>query len=177
MTRPTTTVRHLLRRIPAPGLATAVALLPFNAQAADSPFLQWLSTPATVANWQLLVLVLLALAAPVWLGLVLLRRLGPAWRRYREDHFLGMHWRWHYKGGQPEAIRCYCPQDDTQLTYHYSQTDNEVHFHCETCDRIYGSFAGDAAYVRGVIRRQIQRKLRTGEWQTPESTAAQAREE
>ncbi len=151
-------------------------LLPTSAQAADSPLLQWLGTTTTLPNWQLLLLGLLALAAPLWLTVALYRRLGPAWRRYREDHFLGMRWRWNYKGDKPQEIRCYCPEDDTQLTYHYSQTDNEVHFRCETCERIYGSFAGDVSYVRGVISRQIQRKLRTGEWQTPQTNGAAAGE-
>ena len=147
-------------------------LLPASAQAAESPFVQWLADATTVANWQLLILGLLALAAPTWLTVVVLRRLTPAWRRYREDHFLGMRWRWDYKNSQPQNVRCYCPEDDTQLTYHYSQTDNEVIFRCETCERIYGSFAGDVSYVRGVIRRQIQRKLRTGEWQPREANGA-----
>ncbi len=152
-------------------------LLPAVAQAAESPLVQWLGTSATIPNWQLLVLGLLALAAPAWLTVILYRRLGPAWRRYREDDFLGMRWRWNYKGGEPQEIRCYCPEDDTQLTYHYSQTDNEVHFRCETCERIYGSFAGDVSYVRGVIRRQVQRKLRTGEWQMPAANGASVGEQ
>ncbi len=132
--------------------------------------LGWLVMDVSLTGWQFSLLVLAALAGPVWLGTTVARRLAAAWRGYRMDEFLGIRWRWRYRGDMPTAIDAFCPADDTQLIYHYSQSDNEVLFRCETCNREYGSFAGDAGYVRGIVRRQIERKLRTGEWQEADAS-------
>ncbi|HYW04184.1 MAG TPA: hypothetical protein VFA86_09600 [Gammaproteobacteria bacterium] len=147
--------------------AALVLLVPEARQTASVAASQtgdFLGAQYTLRGWQL-ALILLAFLPTLGRGL---RRLVDMWaggrQRYRQDHFLGLRWRWRYRHGAPTGIWCYCPGDDTQLIYNYSQVDNEVTFHCETCGKRYGSFAGDYSYVRGLIRRQIDRKLRTGEW-------------
>lgn len=124
----------------------------------------FLNAEFTLRGW-VLALVVVAFMPSIAAGL---RHLADLWaggrKRYREDHFLGLRWRWRWRRGRPVDIWCYCPDDDTQLVFRYSQADNEVTFQCETCGRRYGSFAGDYSYVRGLIRRQIDRKLRSGEW-------------
>ncbi len=88
----------------------------------------------------------------------------PNWRDYNEDEILKMRWRWRYTsyGGNIENIVCFCPSDDTQLIY--EDWGSQVVFRCETCRRQFGPIQGSHGYIIGMIERQIQRKLRTGEW-------------
>jgi hypothetical protein len=88
----------------------------------------------------------------------------PDWRYYNQDEIMGMHWRWRYSpyNADIEGIWSFCPDDDTELVYlkGYSQ----VSFRCETCKKQFGPFEGDLAYMLEMVKRQIRRKLRTGDW-------------
>jgi len=75
-----------------------------------------------------------------------------------------MVWRWCYSetGHRVESLWCFCPHDDTTLV-HREEYDR-VSFECETCHRRFGPLPGDRIQAISMIIRQIDRKLRTGEW-------------
>jgi hypothetical protein len=91
----------------------------------------------------------------------------PNYFSYTEDVFMGMKWRWAYPLGDYE-LRPYCLVCDTILVY--EEWPNRVMaektlFHCETCERVVSEQQGDHNYVVAKVHRQIERKVRTGEWQ------------
>lgn len=88
----------------------------------------------------------------------------PNWHDYKQDEIFGMRWRWDYGlySGGIINISCFCPSDDTQLIY--EDWGSKVAFQCETCNTRFGPFEGQINYFFGKIERQIQRKLRSGEW-------------
>lgn len=125
--------------------------------------------------WLLYVLAGGCLVLVVRVILSLLSSGGPTWRDYTQDTFpvLGdMVWRWDYVHGKPFDVWCYCPNDDTKLVYstrqgnRYSLHRNELitRVTCETCGKTYPPVLGDVPYIVNAARRQIDRKLRTGEW-------------
>ena len=126
--------------------------------------LSFLTDEVTLAGWQVVVMLAGCFGALLCVGAYVWRSYGRGRGAYRSDRFLGMTWRWRYRRGRPVNIWCYCPDDDSELVYSYSQLERQVTFECETCGRRFGQFSGDHNYVRGLVRRQIQRKLRTGEW-------------
>ncbi len=89
----------------------------------------------------------------------------PKWK-YKQDNFEGMVWRWHYVGGRPTNPVAYCPHDDTAIVWREDDYRMWVLGWCETCRRGFGKFDGGMNSVRGKIQRQIERKLRVGEWKS-----------
>jgi predicted membrane protein len=87
----------------------------------------------------------------------------PEWLNYTTDYFDGMTWRWEYFENSVNNLRCYCPNDDTLLIH--SRGYESITFHCETCRREFGPFKGDRDYILAKTERQIERKVRNGEWE------------
>ncbi|MGO9622407.1 MAG: hypothetical protein ACLPT6_13505 [Desulfobaccales bacterium] len=88
----------------------------------------------------------------------------PSWHDYDQDVILEIRWRWHYSpyGGEIANISYFCPSDDTQLIY--EDWGSKTVFRCETCGRRFGPMEGSRNYIIGMVQRQIDRKIRTGEW-------------
>lgn len=82
---------------------------------------------------------------------------------HNHDLIFGMCWRWGYSSSKADIERlwCFCPHDDTELLSEgfYSQS-----FRCETCKRKFGPFEDTQGDLFGMVKRQIHRKLRSGEW-------------
>ena len=120
-----------------------------------------------VPNWVLYLLVLAALPSAALLAKSALRP-RPEVLEYTTDRFLGLTWRWRYRRfGRPDAPWAHCPVCDTALIYN-SQSDGSrmrTVLTCESCDRTVLQHEGDAQYLAAKILRQIERKIRTGEWQ------------
>jgi len=94
---------------------------------------------------------------------------GPSWTDYTKDDFYGMVWRWDYSpiGGAITGLCCFCPRDDTVLVWiqsHDLAVERETTFRCETCGIDFGTMRGYSWDIEGKVKRQIDRKLRTGEW-------------
>lgn len=119
--------------------------------------------------WLLIVVGLAILPTLRWL-ISLLRR--EPWRKYAQDNFEGMVWRWDYVRGRPRNLVAYCPEDDTAILWTKDAFVQKVSFRCETCDRGFGTIVGGVQYVRDKIERQIERKLRGGEWKSVVATQA-----
>jgi hypothetical protein len=75
-----------------------------------------------------------------------------------------MVWRWRYSevGSGLDSLWCFCPNDETQLVY--VEDYDRVWFECETCRKRFGPLSGDKDHVLSMVKRQIDRKIRTGEW-------------
>jgi len=110
--------------------------------------------------------VVLFLASP-WIYIVIRRYalIGKPWRKYTEDTIGGIVWRWKYGfGGEPTDLCPYCPLDDTLLVWS-RPTIGQVEFHCDSCNARFGPFKGlDREDSDEAVKRQIDRKIRTGEW-------------
>ncbi|MEI7534634.1 MAG: hypothetical protein WCK57_09715 [Verrucomicrobiae bacterium] len=130
-------------------------------------------------------LCLLVLAAGI-LVLVVLQKMGRSkvgeaivgatlsWKDYVVDNFFGMKWRWRYtSSGQITDLWCYCPRDETCLVYKDDfiterstmMMQPAIGLICETCGQNFGPIAGDKHSLCAKVERQIDRKLRSNEWQ------------
>lgn len=115
--------------------------------------------------WLLILIGLVSLPAIVFL-IFWLFPLNP-WRRYTQDRFEGMIWRWQYDSNdRPTNLVAYCPSDDTSLLWTSAEWGDTVNVLCETCGKNYGALFGDIRDVQERIERQIDRKLRTGKWKS-----------
>lgn len=122
-----------------------------------------------VPSWALY---LLAIPAFFWLSRIALaahERLTsnePQQSAYVQDNFFGVTWRWRYVGGAPTGIWAFCPSCDTQLVYstNYEFGHQTVRLHCETCRHDLLQEEGDKDYLVAKAHRQIDRKIRNGEW-------------
>ncbi|MBE3040070.1 MAG: hypothetical protein IMZ62_14830 [Chloroflexi bacterium] len=95
---------------------------------------------------------------------------GPSWRDYTEDCFDGIIWRWQYShmGGAIIGLWCFCPQDDTALVCFQGPrfaVERETSYRCERCGQDFVTLQGQSREdIKGTVERQIDRKLRNGEW-------------
>jgi hypothetical protein len=128
----------------------------------------FLTTSHALPGW---ILVLLGAAAAF--GLYVLvevlrpRTAKPDWRDYRQDTIFDMVWRWGYAGDRISNLCSFCPRCDTQV-YLRGDHPSDFHphrtvFHCDHCDtRI--TVNGGYIDVGDKVAREIQRRLRSGEW-------------
>jgi len=90
-------------------------------------------------------------------------------RSYTEDTFFGILWRWELTGYgklglNPTGLTPFCPHCDMQLVHDRTDQGGNMHFRCESCDRVYSPVMGSVDSVQERVSRDIQRILRTGEW-------------
>lgn len=96
----------------------------------------------------------------------------PQHYSYIEDSMYGAKWRWQWISGQINNTWCYCPTCDATLVYddsscrNYLITTKKTDFICENCSNsIVASInGGNKDYVIGAIEREIDRRIRTGEY-------------
>lgn len=152
-----------------PDLATE--LLPL-AQAAVLSLAQHLGQATTLPTWS--VYLLGASAAALAWRLAARRPAGPQApaepRRedYVRDRFLGVLWEWRYNARQvPVDLWASCPDCATRLVSYTTRPPEEkrLKMYCEHCRVNLLSEAGERDYLHARVARQIERKLRTGEWQ------------
>lgn len=93
-------------------------------------------------------------------------------KSYTEDFIHGAKWRWVWVGNQISNIWCFCPRCDATLVYDDSSCQslysdvNKTNFICENCGRsvVASITGGNKDYATGAIRREIDRRVRTGEY-------------
>lgn len=136
-----------------------------------------------VPGWLILVALLLACRAAY--GIYERARQPPpiTWQNsYLEDRMHSVVWRWRYIGGSIDNLHAFCPQCDAQLVYEergpdirrrlWDDTPIATVLHCETCDVPRATLQGDYRYAWARVEREIQRRIRTGEWQRAGKSAA-----
>ncbi|MFM2075190.1 MAG: hypothetical protein RJB34_1495 [Pseudomonadota bacterium] len=132
-------------------------------------FWNHLTDASTLPNWSLYLLALMGLNTIIyWASLVIKPKgLNPI-AAYTHDTFLGLKWRWSYISGSPTNAWAFCPECDTMLVYselgRYFDPVQKTVLTCETCCKDMLNHEGDRAYLVEKIHRQIDRKIRTGEW-------------
>jgi len=142
--------------------------LPEPLENAIGQAMEHLAAATAVQNWMLYLLVSTSLPALVLLGKLVFGR-RPGFLDYTNDRFLGLTWRWRYRRfGRPDVPWAYCSVCDTALIYNSEGDGGRMRtvLTCETCDRTVLQHEGDAQYLAAKILRQIERRIRTGEWQT-----------
>ena len=100
----------------------------------------------------------------------------PTFLTYTEDMVDGVRWRWRWRGNQIDGLWCFCPVCDAQLVH--SEEFSEISFICERCPsdgtffphgsrgRVVGTvMGGDMNYAVTAVKREILRRIRTGEWE------------
>lgn len=128
-----------------------VALLLFKI-----PIPVWLFIPLMVATVPTVVLVASRFRKPR----------GPIYLDYKEDEFSSVIWRWSYmSNGKIDHVWCFCPADDTMLVFKLPRYVNTAPtIECETCGTVYIRYDGSQENLISAIKRQIDRKIRSGEW-------------
>ena len=127
----------------------------------------------SVPGWVLAALSVLALVTVV--RAIVALRSGPVepYRSYAEDILFGTKWRWSWSSGDISNLWCFCTVCDGELVYNDRTAvrfavheDLETRFICEHCNgSIMGRIAGgNKEYALGAVRREILRKVRTGEY-------------
>ena len=88
----------------------------------------------------------------------------PEYVSYVEDDIFGAKWRWQWRANHISDLWCYCPQCEAVLISNDSIFGPTV-FICEHCDHsvIATIQGGRKAYALGVVKREIDRRIRTGE--------------
>ena len=141
----------------------------------------WLTSTQDIYGWALIILVLLALPAIFELISLAIRKKNPGVEDlYRSDHLFGADWDWSYKNGDIQNLWCLCPTCKSELVYSeftpdpynfdHNQKEPRTDFFCERCNMTQCTITGDRRYALGKIKREIRRKIRSGEWR-PESPA------
>ncbi len=126
-----------------------------------------------VPGW--LILIGVTLIAPVLLSIIRNMRKPEVkeltWLDlYTEDRIESVVWRWHYVGSQIMGTAPYCPSCEAHLVYSeqydrgWPRTVNRTEFHCEHCGVVRTSINGDHDYAIAKVEREIDRRIRTGEW-------------
>lgn len=91
---------------------------------------------------------------------------------YTEDMIKNAKWRWEWNRNEVSNLWCFCPQCDATLVYNDSSctdfyTDkNNTLFICENCNNkiVSDIDGGNKSYALGFVRREIDRRIRTGEY-------------
>ena len=107
-------------------------------------------------------------------ALIILRELWhltPLYRssstRYTSDIFYGARWTWSYAFGSITGLWCECPHCSTTMVYTEDWDDHgndRTDFSCETCGNRSHKFEGKKGYAIAKVTRQIERKIKTGEY-------------
>jgi hypothetical protein len=129
----------------------------------------WLGQTTSVANWLLIILLIVTVLS---VTLTVLRRLGrllmtQEYAAYTEDRFFDLVWRWSWDArGNVAALWCYCPNCDRIVTF---ATDNSIYrettttFMCEYCNQPHRHAGMKQALLDRVIR-EIDLRVRNGTW-------------
>lgn len=131
-----------------------------------------LSASITLSNWQWYLLAFLSAHSTMYWAWRLIRANMPSHRRFNQDNFFGARWCWTYDiSGAPGNLVPRCPACDLDLSYEhvlpdrYSGEPERLRLHCDKCGTVPLDRRGDLSYTTGLVRREIERLIRTGEWE------------
>lgn len=129
-----------------------------------------LTSSASVPTWWLYLLYAAGVAVLVQIGArihVAVSNNEPTVAEYQEDTFFGVVWRWSNAHGGAASAWAFCPKCDTVLVYAEHRNNAGQWFTiltCETCNEPKLTETGDKDDLVARVHRQIDRKMRTGEW-------------
>ena len=135
--------------------------------------LQYLKRPVALPLWLVALLCLGSVCFALLVAAFLVSRRAPrpsqeeSSLNYRKDEFGGVVWRWRMESDfEPYTISAFCPVCDMQLEaqtelYGYAPS---TYFTCDKCHYRSQPFNMDPGELQAFMLREIQRRLRTGEW-------------
>ena len=133
----------------------------------------WLGSTSLFPNWAVYSLAIIAVCAAIDWATRFMPRNIRHFTEYIKDVFDGIPWRWSYINNTPSNLKCYCPECDTELVSKDVYKDGgllpyiaNVHFGCEKCDEKIFTHTGNKKSLLEKISREIDRVIRTNEWQT-----------
>lgn len=127
----------------------------------------------SLPGWAWLLIFILALVGLINIYLALKDESEePEFTSYIEDFIYGAKWRWCWLGNQIYDVWCFCPLCDATLVYDDRSCRSRYYdikktdFICENCGHnvVASITGGDKDYAVGAIRREIDRRIRTGEY-------------
>ena len=136
---------------------------------------RFLLATTPVWNWLIVIFCLCAVVVVGIFALVVYAWIrpdvAPSWRTYRADEFLGMKWRWRYDdNNQIRDLLPFCPHCDFQIVPH-DASDSPVsirtEFRCDDCETHVCTLNSSLPVIEDRVARQIQKKMRSGEWRNP----------
>jgi hypothetical protein len=91
---------------------------------------------------------------------------GPSLSDYKGDQFNGVNWKWsQLEKSMPKNPEGFCPICSTRLVYHYDGWPMiQTVFTCDHCERDVTTMNGDLNGALGIVKREIERRINTGEW-------------
>lgn len=152
-----------------------------------SRFLSWLWS-GVVWLWEALI-ASYSLPGWVWLVIIILALIGlinvylavkgeaeePEFKSYVEDFIHGAKWRWSWVGNAISNVWCYCSRCEATLVYDDSSCRSlysdvkKTDFICENCGHsvVATITGGNKDYAISAIKREVDRRIRTGEYKKP----------
>lgn len=147
------------------------SLAPFWAwlQNAIVACISYLAAPSAWPNWIAYLLTMISVMALIRAAFSWIQSTAIKYKDFTQFNFRGAVWRWSFDSGRPHNVWCYCGTCDGTLVYSAEgdgfYSDSRTTFHCEHCERKVTEFDGTKSDVIGVVSREIERQIRTGEWE------------
>lgn len=132
----------------------------------------------TIPGWALTIMgglasVTVMRAVIAWRSASVTPTFDAPYLKYMEQILFGAKWRWSWSAGQIANLWCYCPVCDGELVYDDSMARRastwrqpQTLFICEHCDNsVIGTVDGGGKhYALSVVKRDIDRRIRTGQY-------------
>jgi hypothetical protein len=85
---------------------------------------------------------------------------------YTKDFIFDAKWSWSWENKTISHLWCDCPHCDIMLIYEYDDLKNKINFICEHCNRkvVATIEGGNIDYALGAVKREILRRIKTGEF-------------
>ena len=124
-------------------------------------------------RWVLTLLVIFALVTVTRFVVSLFPKFAPDHSKFVEMTYCGAKWQWGWASGQISNIWCLCPSCQAELVYddssnHNRYTNEKAHtkFICENCNGqvVAEVDGGDKEYAVSAVKREVRRRVRTGEY-------------
>ena len=85
---------------------------------------------------------------------------------YKQDVVFNIKWEWSdIYGTLPNEPAGFCPNCLTRLVYTVDIYSEKTSFICEHCNRTIITLDGNLRYALSTVARQIERRIKTGEWE------------
>ncbi len=91
----------------------------------------------------------------------------PEFYSYTEDRLFNAVWRWEYGSSGIWNLACFCQSCESRLVYSEARVGygrNVTKLICEHCTREVSETEGDYDYLEARVKREIDRRIRTGEY-------------
>ena len=137
---------------------------------------QWLIEKHSISGWILTILFAISVTSVLRIIMICVTSRDPDYYSYTSDEINGARWKWRWSEFRICNLWGYCPHCDGTLVYDDSACSLQAQimskqpvtkFRCERCQNLVATFCGgDKNYALGFVQREIERRVRTGEYKT-----------